>query len=597
MKKIIIFIFFQFLIFYSSAQNFKRCSANEYEEWLDQTYPERKQARERYEHYLNARIAEKKNRARTSGNAEEPIYRIPVVVHVIHSTANGAIGGRKNVNIPDEQIESQIDILNQDFRKIPGTPGYNEDPVGADTRIEFCLASRDPEGNPTNGIKRVYNEKSTWSVNEVSRLAKLSQWPSDQYLNIWVTDLPAGTLGFAQFPEAYGVPGLSGPYSEATDGVVIDYEYFGNRGYLIRNYEMGRTTTHEVGHWLGLRHIWGDRFCGTDYVDDTPLDADPNQTGTCQDSSDCNKDGIYTLDMSNNYMDYSFDACMNIFTEGQKARMRTVIETSARRQTLLNSPGCCDSQELAILPLGEDFETEEGDWSIFAPGNYTFAKTGPGANNSSQSLAAEPGDVFEGDTASNSNYTFLTSKAISFADIYNPILKFDLAYLSNNNAAPGASDSLVVSCQINCGRWEHLTTLYGPSLNYGNFPEWRTIHIPLDILSYKNVGKVRLELYSKSHGTLYIDNMEIYPTSETLSFSAYPNAAKDFVNLKFIFTGSKNIEYSMYSAMGTLIRKESFNDKTTFIHTLPVNGLPGGIYIIKVSDGNETKKAKIVVSH
>ncbi len=593
MRKIIVFIFFQLVLFYSYAQSYKRCSSNEYEEWLNHLHPEREQMHEQYEIQLNSIITDKKSKARTADASTEPIYRIPVVVHIIHNTANSAVGGRKNVNIPDAQIISQINVLNQDFRRIAGTPGFNDDPVGSDTRIEFCLASRDPEGNPTNGIVRVYNSKSTWSIHEVAQLSKLSHWPSNQYLNIWVTDLPSGTLGFAQFPEAPGVAGLSGPYSEATDGVVIDYEYFGNQGYLIRNYEMGRTTTHEVGHWLGLRHIWGDRFCGTDYVDDTPLDAAANETGTCQDSSDCNKDGIYTMDMSNNYMDYSFDACMNIFTQGQKMRMRTVIETSPRRRDLLNSPGCCESQELAGLPMYEDFETDDFNWTIYAPGDFSFIQTSSGASDSFRSLQAKPGEVFSGDINTNSNYTFLTSKAISFKDIYKPVLKLDLKY-EPVNASDQTTDSLVISYEINCNRWETLTLLQGQELASNSI--WTTLHIPLDVLSFKNVGKLRLELYSKGKGTLHIDNIEIYPTSETLSFTAYPNAAKDFVNLKFIFEGYKTIEYSMYSVVGTLIRQETFGNKTTFIHTLPVSGLPEGIYIIKVSDGNETKKAKIMVS-
>ena len=594
MRRIVIFIFFQFVLFSSYSQSYKRCSSNEYEEWLNHLHPEREQIYEQYEIQLNAIISDKKHKARTTDESSEPIYRIPVVVHIIHNTASGAIGGRKNTNIPDSQIISQINILNQDFRRMSGTPGFNDDPVGADTRIEFCLASRDPEGNETSGIVRVYNAKAIWAVHEVAQLSKLSYWPSNQYLNVWVTDLPSGTLGFAQFPEVSGVPGLSGPYSEATDGVVIDYEYFGNQGYLIRNYEMGRTTTHEVGHWLGLRHIWGDRFCGTDYVDDTPVDAGANETGTCQDSSDCNKDGIYTLDMSNNYMDYSFDACMNIFTEGQKMRMRTVIETSTRRRDLLNSPGCCQSQELALLPIFEDFETEDFSWTIYAPGNFSFMQTTAGVSNSFRSLQAGPGEVFSENPNNNSNYTTLTSEAISFKDIYKPVLKFDLKYAPLNDSDP-ATDSLVISYEINCNRWETLTLFYDQELASNS--EWTTQYIPLDILGYKNVGRLRLELYSKGKGTLFIDNIEVYPTSATLSFTAYPNAAKDFVHLKFIFEGHKNIEFSLYSVVGTLIRQESFSNRTTFIHTLPVSGLPEGIYIVRVTDGNETKKAKIMVSH
>lgn len=603
MKKALYFLLFLIQLSPVWAQDMERCSSTEYEKHLEHIHPKLKNLRAAYNQALGEEIARKSSSTRVNSGSET-IYRIPVVVHIIHSNSSGTLGGKKNANIPDEQIYSQIEVLNQDYRKIEGTPGYNDDPVGADTKIEFCLASTDPNGNATNGINRVYNSKTVWNIYEVQKLSNLSYWPSNKYLNIWVTNLPDGTLGFAQFPESSELNGLDGLFTETTDGVVIDYEFFGTTGFLVKNFNQGRTTTHEVGHWLGLRHIWGDSFCGTDYVHDTPTDAGPNNDATCADSSDCNKDGKYTIDMTNNYMDYSYDNCMNMFTEGQKVRMRTVMETSPRRRDLLNSAGCCESQELIALPYTEDFEYGISKWAINALGKYTFQIAPPGSKNSSLGLQAIANGFFNGDTSSNNYYTFLTSPSFSFKSEKNPVLNFDLAYtgVHNNNT----TDSLVISYQANCDRWFTLKTFYEEDIitsqaNTSNFipveSDWQRISVPLDILSYKSVVNLRFEAYSKNINTIYIDNIEVFQTAPTLNLTAYPNTAQGFVNMKFLFSGAKDITYTMYSVIGLPVFEETISNKTSFIHKVDISGLANGIYIIKASDGSESAIQRIVVKN
>ncbi|MCB0624470.1 MAG: zinc metalloprotease, partial [Saprospiraceae bacterium] len=150
-------------------------------------------------------------------------------------------------------------------------------------------------------------------------------WPAGSYLNIWVCDLSGGLLGYAQFP--------GGPAS--TDGVVIDYAYFGTIGTATPPFHLGRTATHEVGHWLNLRHIWGDGPCSVDdFVTDTPT-SDAANYGCPIGHVSCS-----TTDMVQNYMDYTDDACMNLYTTGQKNRMRAVFDTGGARQSLLNSTAC-----------------------------------------------------------------------------------------------------------------------------------------------------------------------------------------------------------------------------------------------------------------
>jgi hypothetical protein len=240
------------------------------------------------------------------------VVTIPVVVHVVHNT--------DEQNISDDQIHSQIDVLNKDFR------GLNEDrdkvpdsfkPVCVDTLIEFRLADVDPEGNPTNGITRTHTERNAFNTNDFVKFSNKGGhdvWPTDTYLNLWVCKLAGGVLGYAQFP--------GGPAE--TDGVVITYNAFGTNGTAAAPFNKGRTATHEIGHWLNLRHIWGDDHCGDDFVDDTPTHEKMNFGCPQFPHISCNNDP--NGDMFMNYMDYTDDACMYMFTIGQAIRMDATLE-------------------------------------------------------------------------------------------------------------------------------------------------------------------------------------------------------------------------------------------------------------------------------
>jgi len=191
---------------------------------------------------------------------------IPVVVHVLH---NGeAVGNGLNINMA--QIQSQIDVLNEDFRRLNTdsnqTPAVFEG-IAADVGIEFILACVDPTGNPTNGIVRVETENNQFVISDTNNNGVIDPaeeqaagikfepsgseaWPADRYLNIWVCNLGAGLLGYAQFPDQLAI-------NPETDGVVVRTTSFGRTGNIDSPFDEGRTTTHEVGHWLNLRHIWG----------------------------------------------------------------------------------------------------------------------------------------------------------------------------------------------------------------------------------------------------------------------------------------------------------------------------------------------------
>ncbi len=269
---------------------------------------------------------------RGGARAVNGVITIPVVFHIVYDT--------EDKNISDAQVQSQIDILNEDFRRI-NTDAVNTPAdflgVAADVEIQFCLASQDPNGFATNGITRTKTNVAQFSTNNDVKFdanGGKDAWPASDYMNFWVCDLSGGLLGYAQFP---------GDLAE-TDGVVCDYLYTGNVGTATAPFDLGRTGTHEVGHWLNLRHIWGDGGCGIDDgVSDTPTAGDPNYTeAPCEypGPNSCDEGPGDLPDMFQNYMDYSNDACMNLFTEGQKARMRALFEEGGARESLLSSPGC-----------------------------------------------------------------------------------------------------------------------------------------------------------------------------------------------------------------------------------------------------------------
>ncbi len=295
-----------------------------------------------FENFLQKKISEREALQKL-GRTELETLTIPIVVHIVH---NGeAVGQGRNLSF--ERVDAQIKTLNEDFRRKPGTPGFNDDPRGADIEIDFCLARFDPQGRPLSaaqaGIDRYNGGRASWSRNDIENILKPSTiWDPDKYYNIWVLefdDTSSRLLGYAQFPSMSTLAGIPDSSPRNTDGVVMTYRSFGNVlkgnfGGMQAPYDKGRTLTHETGHWLGLRHIWGDANCGNDFVDDTPTQA--SESRGCQ----VGRTSCGTVNMVQNYMDYSDDACFNIFTQGQKNRMRTVMDVSPRRNTLARSSLC-----------------------------------------------------------------------------------------------------------------------------------------------------------------------------------------------------------------------------------------------------------------
>ena len=267
--------------------------------------------------------------------------QIPVVVHVIH---DGTPVGQ-GANIPFSQIQAQIDILNQDYNR--QNPDANNTPdeymgLAASANIEFVLAKQDPNGLPTNGVNRVVGSKAVYTPDDDALIGQLALWPPEDYMNIWVVALQAPYLGYSSFPISE-LPGLDfPPYTRETDGVTIDYRMFGTGGNASSS-SAGRTATHEIGHYLGLRHIWGDGGCEVDdFVEDTPNQSMANNSCPTSPRFTCD-----SRDMIENFMDYTPDRCMNLFTFGQVERMDVVLNFSPRRASLVNGRA---TQEPVLSP-------------------------------------------------------------------------------------------------------------------------------------------------------------------------------------------------------------------------------------------------------
>ncbi|MCF2874796.1 MULTISPECIES: GEVED domain-containing protein [unclassified Tenacibaculum] len=305
-----------FFIGVTFAQQKRTCHADEdLKERMAQD-PTLEKRMQEIESFTQKRVKEMES---YQGKVNGSIITIPVVVHVLYTNSTN--------NISNAQIQSQLTVLNNDFRRT-NSDRTNKWSQAADTQIEFRLATVDPNGNATTGITRTQVATSTWITGQ-NKMKYASQggvnaWNTAEYLNMWVVDniqRPNGDniLGYAQFPGG----------AAATDGVVMSDQYFGTTGTAKAPFDGGRTTTHEVGHFLNLRHIWGDGGCGIDdFVSDTPESDAPNygcKTGHVSCGSE---------DMVQNYMDYSDDSCMNLFTSGQKNRMRAVLLAGGSRRSL-----------------------------------------------------------------------------------------------------------------------------------------------------------------------------------------------------------------------------------------------------------------------
>lgn len=263
----------------------------------------------------------------TRDTVANEVIIIPVVIHILYNNAAQ--------NISDEQVLSQLQSINNDYRKmnsdVSGVPAPFA-PLAADSRIAFCLAKVDPAGKTTTGIIRKSTSVVSWLADDGMKYSAQggdNAWDSKKYLNIWVCNLSGRSLGYSSLPGS----------QPDRDGVVIQSDAFGTIGTITAPFNKGRTLTHETGHWLGLKHIWGDANCGDDGIADTPPQQNFNNGfPSFPHRTSCSING--NGDMFMNFMDFTDDACMRMFTYGQAQKMRSLFATGSARNSFLGSSAC-----------------------------------------------------------------------------------------------------------------------------------------------------------------------------------------------------------------------------------------------------------------
>jgi PKD repeat protein len=311
----------------------RECGTIQHHEYLKQTRPNYENELNQYNQMIDQYLANQALNSAVSKSSAMPIVTIPVVVHVVYNTAAE--------NISDAQAASQVQVLNDDFAKLNADANKVTQPtfstVAAGSNIRFCLAQRDPNGNPTTGIIHKSTTVTSFGTNDAVKANASggdAPWDVTKYVNIWICDLSGTLLGYGEFP--------TGTISQ-TWGLVIDYAYTGSGGSAQAPFNLGRTGTHEFGHCFNLYHIWGDdngACSGSDQCADTPNQADASggafpvgsiQTDACATTSP----GYMWM----NYMDYTDDGSMYMFTANQVARMEAVINNAP--WNVLQSSNAC----------------------------------------------------------------------------------------------------------------------------------------------------------------------------------------------------------------------------------------------------------------
>lgn len=350
MKQILALMFGLVLIGAAQGQaikkKVKRCYTVERIKKIRSTNPNI-QSDQEFEQWLQPLVKQHKQK-QSANNYRLPVlnYTLPVIFHVVHN--NEAVGSGNNVSAA--RMQAQILQLNKDFANLSGSPYAS----AANSGVQFALATKDPNGNTLSepGIERISRSTKGWTAPPYTdtyidaTIKPNSYWDPTRYLNIWLVDMSitgSEILGFATFPSASTLSGLDNSETVETAGLAIDPTTVGSVftsttcGSTSNPYTLGKTLTHEMGHFLGLRHIWGDQDpapCATDYCDDTPIHYDANYgKPTHPKSNSCG-----TVDeMFENYMDYCDDDILNTFTADQVDRMQTVLLNSTRRKTLPTS--------------------------------------------------------------------------------------------------------------------------------------------------------------------------------------------------------------------------------------------------------------------
>jgi hypothetical protein len=602
----------------STAPAVRSCGSMDYLEKQFEKNPELKQKR------LDAmkQIAEKISTMEVSKAKSNVVHTIPVVVHVVYNNANE--------NISDAQILSQIAVLNKDFRKLNtdfnNTINNAFGNVGSDAQIEFCMAQRDPSDQPTNGITRTSTNHGPFYTEDDVKFNSTGgrdAWNTNKYLNLWICQLSNSLLGYAQFP--------GGP--AATDGVVVGYNYFGTIGAATSPYNKGRTATHEIGHWLELYHIWGDdngSCSGDDLVSDTPNQKDqnggcPSFPQTTQAGGSCS--GTSPGSMFMNYMDYTDDACMYMFTAGQSARMNAALTTT--RASLLSSNGCvapgggptnpsCDTLTnwftSYVQSVYANFSTTT--WGYIAGHNnytdiakaeyFTTPLTGYQVSgcyikfgrisytNTSSSFDFK---IWNSNGAGNSPNTVLGTKNVTYASVAADVVAGDFSLIQFTNPVPVAAPfyagvefaySGTDTLAIYTNSINNMSPNTGKAWEKWSNGTWHNLNTP------SPSGGWGLDLSLLMFPVICDSFVGINENAQDIAdlIQVFPNPAKNELNVNI--SNLKSITISLYNINGSLI-EELNSTNSNGIARFNTSNLSRGIYLMEIKNSSFKIIKKVVI--
>ncbi|MCB2376429.1 GEVED domain-containing protein [Hymenobacter sp. BT635] len=509
----------------------------------------------------------------TANRTTAVLGTIPVVVHVLYSNANE--------NISDAQIASQIAVLNEDFRKLNSdvskTPAAFAG-LAADAGLQFVLAKRDPNGNATTGIERKATTKTSWGTADAMKSTStggLNAWPASQYLNLWVCNIGGGILGYAQFPGG----------AASTDGVVIGPNYFGRTGYLSAPFNLGRTGTHEVGHWLNLRHIWGDANCGNDLVSDTPTQQTSN--GGCPSFPRRTCGNTTNGDMFMNYMDYTDDACMYMFSTGQSSRMGALFASGGSRASLLTSLGgtAPGTGGGGTTPTPVTYCSSKG--SSVAYEFIDYVKLGTIARTSGADAGYYNGTATSTSVAAGSLQTISYSAGFA-GTAYAEYFKVYIDY--NQNGLFTDAGELVVNAAGSSVATTRSSNFTVPATAKSGATRMRVVMSDNSATGSCNAysyGETEDYTVTITGGTARTETARVAGVTE---YSVYPNPATDVLNVAIPSDhDAAAVSVKVYDVRGAEMKQVQFTNGQ-----LNVSQLAKGVYMLTIADGQQVLHQRFV---